>query len=294
MAQFPVTDQQGIIDGLNYALSGPVSSGANFVGISAWLPSSVTGNFRIPFSSPDTGGIGNPSAFITVDLVALSTAEMLDGRTFKFTFAAPAATPPFVNGQPLQVTGVVDPWYNDTYQKIGVVECTTTYVITRADDTYPIEAPSTGGYALVDNMNTLLSTELNGKVTVTGGTDRVLVSTQITNSIYMQPLTAGTFYYTVQLNRYYSLPADNAGNATVRWNFDQTIMEKVYTLDTATLTPGQPFPEVETIFASVIDSPPIGYYWYILEIEFDTLAGAAEVAAAQLTQRSFTAQVVKA
>ena len=294
MAQFPVTDQQGVLDGLNYALSGPVSSGANFVGFSAWLPSSVTGNFRIPFSSPDTGGIGNPSAFITVDPIALSTSEMLDGATWKFTFATPAATPPFVNGQPLQISGVLDPWYDGTFQTIGVIECTTAYVIARSGSSFAIEPPSTGGYALVDNMNTLLSTELNGKVTVTGGTDRVLVSTQMTDSIYMQPLTAGTFYYTVQLNRYYSLPADNAGNATFRWVYDQTIMSKVYTLDTATLTPGQPFPEIETIFASVIDSPPIGYYWYILEIEFDILSGTPEVAAAQLTQRSFTAQVVKA
>ena len=71
-------------------------------------------------------------------------------------------------------------------------------------------------------------------------------------------------------------------------------MSKVYTLDTATLTPGQPFPEIETIFVSVIDNPVIGYYWYILEVEFTAQTGTPTVAAAQLTQRSFTAQVVKA
>jgi hypothetical protein len=99
----------------------------------------------------------------------------------------------------------------------------------------------------------------------------------------------------VQLNRYTSIPVSVTGsNATVRWIYDATIMQKEYTLDTATVVPGQPFPEIETVFVNIIDSPVIGYYWYILEIEFDTLTGSPIIAASQLTQRSFTAQVVKA
>ena len=51
MAQFPVTtgDPQGVIDGVNYLLSGPSGLGQNFAGRSfsdqAWL----TGNSRPPF-----------------------------------------------------------------------------------------------------------------------------------------------------------------------------------------------------------------------------------------------------
>jgi hypothetical protein len=50
MAQYPVTDHQSTIDGLNYVLSGPTGIGKNFAGYSAYHAGFLTGNYRIPFT----------------------------------------------------------------------------------------------------------------------------------------------------------------------------------------------------------------------------------------------------
>lgn len=293
MAQFPVSDQQGILDGLNYVLSGPGGTGQNFVGFSDWLPHSLTGNFRPPFTSADT--MLTPSAFLYVAPIALSTSEMLDGRTWKYTFAAPQSIPPFALGQPITIAGVADPFYDGHYTPIGVIESTTTYVITRTNTTYTVVAPSTGGTATFNNMDIgYISTDCNGKVTVTNGTDRVFIAAQLNAHLYMEPLYTGTFNYVVRLNRYIGFVNPDPTNPDFRFSYDATIASKTYVLDTATLTPGQPFPSIETIFTSILDGPAPNYYWYILEINFETLTGTPIVAAAQFDQRSFSAQVIKA
>lgn len=70
------------------------------------------------------------------------------------------------------------------------------------------------------------------------------------------------------------------------------------TSGTTTLPPGGLsnwyFPaEIETIFTNVIDKPPIGYYWYLIELEVATMDGDAVVTQSQFTNRSLSVQVVK-
>jgi len=58
--------------------------------------------------------------------------------------------------------------------------------------------------------------------------------------------------------------------------------------------------DVETIFTAIIDNPPIGYYWYILEVQYKNLdwngtgsLPAFQITDAVFTQRGLSAQVVK-
>jgi hypothetical protein len=294
MSKFPVElgDTQGIIDAVNYTLSGPQGLGQSFSGFSASTPGFVTGNYRIPYGS-STG------VKLTVAPIALSTAEMLDGATYKFTFAAAEPAPPFGLGNNIEVAGVADSWYNDTYTAIGVIECTTTYVIVRGSGTfYPIVAPSTGGTIKRETSGGFLSTECNAKVTVTSATDRVFISGQINNLITVTATTPSTLTYQVLINRYKGYPNANPTNPGYVFDLDgvnATIAYRDYSFNVDPTGPtNYPLlPETDTIFASVIDSPGPGYYWYIMEILFQPTGGDVQPEYSETFYRGFTAQVVK-
>jgi len=73
MAKFPVdlSDREGIVEGLNYVLSGPSGLGQNFSGFGAFEPATITGNYRSPYTivpKVTTFGRGQNGSFtITVD-----------------------------------------------------------------------------------------------------------------------------------------------------------------------------------------------------------------------------------
>lgn len=51
--------------------------------------------------------------------------------------------------------------------------------------------------------------------------------------------------------------------------------------------------EVDAVFTAIIDEPDPGYYWYLIEVRFDSDPSDAEVTSARFGYRSFSAQVVK-
>lgn len=229
---------------------------------------------------------------LTVLPIELSVSEMLDGRTWKFNFETEQTTPPFQLGNGISVSGVLDPYYDGGYTIIGVVECTTTYVIARTDVSYNVVAPSSGGTVELTTGTASISTDCNARVTVTGGNDRVFISGQLSNAIdYEVYSDAATIKYTVQINRYYGFPNNDPVNPDFVFGFSGTVAEKIYTY--SGLTGTGTLPEQETIFASSLDIPNIGYYWYILEVSFETVSGSAAVTSNELGLRSISVQVVK-
>lgn len=287
MAKFPVEiqDQEGIVDAVNYLMSGPSGLGQNFAGFSSFAPAWLTGNFRVPYTQ-------STLAKLYVAPIALSTAEQLDERTYKYTFATTQASPPFNLGNGVEVTGVADSWYNDTYGAIGVVQCTTDFVITRTQGAFPVEPPSTGGQIFLVTGIGFNSTDANARVTVTGGQDRVFISGQLDNAI-SYAITSGpaTLKYTVAVNRYVAFLNSDPTNPEFRFNFDQTVAQKVYNFSGLSGTGTVPLQD--TVFATVLDEPDPDYYWYILEISFEFVSGTGEITASELGLRSLSAQVVK-
>lgn len=288
MAQFPVSDIQGVYDSLNYVLSGPSSLGQNFASFGSSLNGDLTGNFRPPFTVDNFGTV--PNIGIYVAPIALSTAEMLDERTFKYTYTTPLAQPAFQLGQPLTIAGVADPFYDGTFNAIGVVESTTTYVIARSQETYTLTANSSGGTASMDVMATALSTDCNAKVVVNSPQDRVILSAQLNNTIYLDPAyLPGSIIYGVAINRYIAGPTNDVNNPDFRFEYDKTIAGKDTLLSVTTTSIEQ-----ESLFVNFIDQPGPGYYWYILDLTFTDNAGGQIVTNSLLGLRSFTAQVLKA
>lgn len=301
---YPATStQQGILDGLNYVLSGPGGLGQDY----SWFNDNglqqydLTGNYRLPFTQISYNDPHVPGINLYVAPISLSTSEMIDGRTFKFTFASSTGTAQFVPGQGITVSGVADSFYNDSYITIGVVECTDTYVTVRTSDTYAIQAPSTGGTVGLNSMDFLTSTDCNGRVTVTGGQQGVIISTQLNAELFVNSGTTGSYYYQVSINRYKAISNNDPTNPDFLFVPDnepingiprppQTLAFKEVLIPVTSLITSS---EQETIFTSIIDQPGIGYYWYILEVKFIDNSGGNIVTNMILNQRSFTAQVFK-
>lgn len=288
MAKFPVEigDKEGIIEAVNYLLSGPSGLGQNFAGFSSYTPAYLTGNFRVPYTQ-------TTEAQLYVPKIALDSAQMLDNRTIKLTFAEEQPSPPFSLGNGLSVDGVSVDYYNNIGGQIGVTECTTSYVIIRNVSAVAIQNPGQGGtvgYSSTDTGDN--STDANARVTVTGGTDRVFISAQLDQIISYVATATENLSVRVRINRYKGEPNNDPVNPDFVFVTKATVTEKTYsypglTAGSATL------PLIETVFTTAIDEPDPGYYWYILEVAFNTDNYGIEVTTDELRLRSLSAQVVK-
>ena len=277
MSQFPINTPQGVYEAVNYLASGPAGLGQDFQGFSDYNPAYLTGNFRKPFTQPTADNL-------YVAPIALSSSQMLNGHTWKFTFASPQATPPFSPGNNIDVEGVTSSpvdWYNGIYSPVGVVQCTTTYVICQTAKSYPLQSAGTGGYVTYTNLDYNMSTDCNARVTVTGAQDRVFISAQLDNIIsYIVSTGSDDLVYTVAVNRYKGYINNDPINPDYIFDLDSTVALKTYTYSslsgTGTLALN------ETIFTTLLDEPAPGYYWYILEVQFTSTGGNAEIGRAHV------------
>jgi hypothetical protein len=280
MSSFPVADGDAVQDAVNYLLSGPSGLGQFFAGYSSYQPKYLTGNYRIPFTQ-DT------LTRLYVAPIACSSAVQLDDRTFQYNFSSAQATPPFNNGNNISGSGWTNGFYDGNQGVIGVVKCTTTYVIFRTNGFYPgIGDDLTGGNVYLDNVDVLTSTDCDVRVVVSGGTDRIFISGQLDE--LLGNTGSGDLTATIQINRYIGQLNTDPINPDYFFNFDATVAEKVY--EYTGLTTGTQL--IETVFSTLIDQPAPGFYRYILEVTFAP-TGSLIVETDVLKLRSLSAQVVK-
>lgn len=301
---YPIAQGESITDAINYVLSGPGGLGQNFAGVSGSEDAYLTGNFRIPFTQEDP-------AKLYVAPIALSNAQQIDQRTVKYTFTTPQATAPFALGNGLTVTGITPSTYNSAdlntagypITQIGVIECTTTYVVvrTRSNITTALGTYVSGGSIRFDNMDFYISTDCDVRVTVLGGQERVFISAQVDQEFDYTVLT-GTpdLRMYVEITRYTAYTNEDPNNPDYIFLDGTTITSKSY--DYTALT-GTGSKRQETIYTSVIDIPTDpdtgrsmpGFYRYILEVYFETFGATTDVQVTQdkLRFRSISAQVIK-
>ena len=296
-----VSDSEGIVDAVNYLLSGPSGLGQNFAGFSSYTPVKyLTGNFRIPYTQV------NPAS-LYVTGITVSNATELDDRTIQYDFAgAPLASVPFSLGQGLTITGITPSDYNSAalsaagtpISQIGVVECTNSYVIVRTRDPIvtPLPAYVSGGAIEFTAMDTDVSTDCDIRVTVNSGSDRVFISAQLDQLISYTIINSPailTVY--VSINRYKGFTNDSPTNPDFLFDFDATVVQKAYPF--TNLTTSGTLPLIETVFATVLDEPEPGFYRYILDVYFETdpLSAIYDIYVTQdeVSVRSISAQVVK-
>jgi hypothetical protein len=308
MAQYPVEDSAGIIEGVNYLLSGPTGAGQNFAGFNSIVPAYLTSYFRAPFSFT----VGEePSAEAVLwysDPINIDTITPIDDITFEITFATAQASPPFTIGQGLYVqgttaTGSDSDFYNTYWSPPGVVTCSTTSVIVQANNVYNFPT-ATGGTVKLDASDDYVSTDANGRVQVYGPSDKVFVSAQIILDWDYVSDAVGSQDVYVAINRYAGfLDTSDPLNKDYLFADRTTITEQLKTVDVSSGTGS--ITNQQYVFTTVIDSPSYirngvtqgyGFYWYILELYFDSDNGSGAVVyptTVTTSLRSLTAQVIK-
>jgi len=299
MARFPVEaqDLDSIADAVNYALSGPTSLGQNYSGVSFSAPGWLTGSRAAPFTT---------SQAISPNIAAINCnlAEKLSANTFKYTFAAAQPSPPFFLNANITAAGFTPGHYNRLFD-LGVVECTTTYVIakTRRDlgdpgnstvaGTVELILPQASNNAFANPPYGFNSTDGDIRdITVTGGQERVFVSGQLLNTISGTSTVASDFTYTVAINRYRAKTTNQPWNLDYIYEFDDIIASRTYTF-TGLVTGAITFDPIDTVFVNVIDSPDPGLIRYILEIQVETTTGDFAITGCEFGYRSLSCQVIK-
>ena len=293
MAKFPVelSDVEGIVDGVNYLLSGPSGLGQNFSGFTTYEVGYLTGNYRAPFSQPT-------KRLLNVSPIDLASSEFIDGRTIKFTFLTPQSTIPFSLGDNVTVSGVSNDWYDYRWTPIGVIECTTTYCLVRTGSQYepPFQSIGGGGTISLSCNNILNSTDCNSRVTVTGVTDKVFISGQLEH--IFEYSGTGDLQVKIQVNRYRAFINNDPVNPDYFFEYDGTVAQKTYNYSVS----GTGYTtQTDTIFSTLLDeatsrnqnplTPWPAYYWYIMEIEASS--ETVEMVSAEFGLRSLSVQVVK-
>jgi len=293
---WPITNNpQEIVDGVNYALSGPGGLGQSFAGFSSYEPAYITGNFRVPYTQL------TPASLYVAPL-SLSNAQVLDERTIKYTFTTAQPSAPFSVGNGLTITGVVPAGYNSQQLKdagtsinqIGVIECTTTYVTVRtvAPIVTPLGTYTSGGSITFSCMDAYLSTDGDVTVVVQGAQERVFVSAQLDQVIsYAVSSGPAAMNVYVEISRYTAFQNNDPTNPDFIFDDQYTVVSKAYPY--TGLSGSGSLPRLETVFSNAIDTPAPGLYRYILEVYFETVSGTLEVTADAVALRSTAAQVIK-
>ena len=271
------------------------------------IGSTTDSGIRVNLSAAITADIDNDLTFtpnplpkLYVQPIALSLSEWIDPYTWKFTFASPQASPPFALGNDIRVYGV-NAAFDGHYSPIGVVACTTTYVIAKTTVGYPFAAPAAGGNVWFYSTTTVpdvhaVSTDCNSKIVVNGGNDRVFISAQLNNIISYTATTSSNLNYAVAINRYIGSPNNDPANPGFTFDLDKLITKRVYSYSgltgTGTLNGGLP---IETVFSNFPDvNIKPAYYWYIMDVSFQvTNGGDLQVTSNQLGLRSMSTQTVK-
>jgi hypothetical protein len=300
MAQYPVEDQQGLYEAVNYLMSGPSGLGQNFNGFSSYQPVYLTGTYRQPFTVATTATNNPPQWYVApIAINSVTSLNVVNGQTanLQWTFTTPQATPPFNVGLTVRGRGFVDTSSGGDFfngSQGYVLSCSTTSVITQFSNAYSIPAITTYGTLRFDNNDVITSSDANARVTVQGPTELVFISSQLglTVGVYSSTST-GSVNVSVQVNRYNgSIDTSVAGAVDYLFNFDKTVSEQVntYAVTTATTT----INAGQNIFTTVLDQPGFGYYWYIAEVTV-TSSDITYIQPTTVTAglRSLTAQVIK-
>lgn len=273
-AKYPVepSDQEGIVEAVNYLLSGPAGLGQNFQGFSDYNSAYLTGTVRAPFTVPITTTPA-PAMYVAPITITNITVPNNPGAIFKVFYTEPDA--PFAAGDNVRVRSVTDSGtgevFNGFYSR-SVLESTAAYTLVQwagGTDSTVWSTYISGGTIEKNMSNSDLSTDCNGRVTVYGPTDRAFISAQLNLDFTYDCTVASEWDIKIKINRYRGTPTETPGDNDYLFDLDTNplVSEQVTHYSESTSgTSGN----VEYIFTTVLDQPSFGYYWYILDIEFST------------------------
>lgn len=269
--------------------------------------------WSVPLTIANVGAVQNVVSFypslpfsLYIAPLAISTIEYIDTDTIQVNFAVDQAEPPFALGSNPIIAGSTA--YNGIRTQPGVVACTTSSVTLQTQIAQADLGTATGGTISVSNTiqppvigvdpgfpNNIYfnATDARGLSTVNGNNARVLIASQIDNTLSYTCTVAAVIEYTVLVNRFKGIPQIDVQVADFQYYYDDTIASQSYqyTVPVGTAT----LPVEKTVFTNIIDLPENAYYLYKLDLVFRVIndGGAAEITASKLGNRSISCQVVK-
>jgi len=271
VAKYPVetSDSEGIVDAVNYLLSGPAGLGQNFDGFSSYTPAYLTGTFRAPFAVP-ISTTPPPTMYVAPISISNITVPNNPGSIIDVTYTTAQTPVPFAEGDSVVISGVTPDFFNDTYSR-SVLEVSSTGVLVqypRGSFTWP--AYISGGTIEKNVINTEIGTDCNGRVTVYGPTDEVFLSAQINFDFTYDCTITSAWDIKVRIDRLVGTPTTTAGDNDYLFDYDTnpTVSEQVTHYSESTSGSSG---NVEYIFTTVLDKPSFGYYWYFIDIVFSTM-----------------------
>lgn len=315
MPQFPISDQQGIVDGLNYVLSGPGSLGQNFQGYSSNTSTAISGDIVDQTTGEITSSLPITTAFLQPYLTDCQARIGVSGGTdrvvlsgqlnmgFTYTTTAPCY---------LQYTVAINRYVAQANRSTNYNDYLFFYEKTVASQTYDYNYldTSSGGIGTVTIAGAALS-KLNYPAPATGS----LVLPVDFTLVGLNADAPGTGL-NANLNFKVAYGAagayDNVNSAVTvaypgeLWQVGETITvpgtnfpggatpanDMVLTVATVSAGSGPAITE-NTVFTNIIDEPPIGYYLYALEVQWYALTGSITIDSTDMQVRSISAQTVK-
>jgi len=308
MAQFPVSDQQGIIDGVNYLLSGPGSLGQSFQGYSSSQTNAITGDIVDANTGLIVSGLPYVTGYLQYYLTDCMVNVGVSGGTDRvllsgqvnidFNYTA-------LNDSTLQYTVAINryrayPNNNNTPEK---------YVYfgqdTVASHTYSINAATTSaGLQTVTASGTKIAYTAPASGSLVYPVDYIATGVNATTGSGLNAVlhiqiaygAAGTYNDT---NTKITVIAPGSN-----WAYGDTIKipgsalggingVNDLTLTVTAVTAGSETNTQETIFTGILDQPELGYYLYAIELQWYALTGDVTINSGNMYVRSITAQVVK-
>lgn len=263
MSQFPVENEPGLYEGINYLLSGPAGLGQNFEGFATFTPAYIRPTFRAPFTIPlDT--TQNPNWYVAPINIGniVVQGNVANSNSFYASYASTQSPAPYNTGDRVQITGVDPSFYNDSYT---VLTGNVNGIVCATQNSYSWPAYVSGGQVSRDYSNTPISTDCNALVTIYGPTDQAFITAQLNLEFDYTASTASKFDVLVQINRYRAAPVIGQPGQYL-FAFDTTVSEKRFAYSEST----NGTKTLEAIFTTVLDSPGYGFYYYIMEVDFVT------------------------
>lgn len=263
MSQFPVEDEAGLYEAINYLLSGPAGLGQNFEGFSTYFPAYIRPANRAPFTIPLTT-TQNPNWYVAP--IAISNIVALDTNSFQVTYASTQTPAPFTAGDVVSISGVDDSGGETFNGDYTILSGDSSGIVCGTQGAYTWATYNSGGEVSRDWTDVRTSTDCNAFVTVYGPTDQVFISAQLQLDYDWTASTANSeFDLLVQINRYRGFPIQGQPGQFV-FQFDTTITQQRYHQVVSTANNDS----IESIFSTALDSPGYGFYYYILEVQFVT------------------------
>ena len=282
MSSYPVeiSDTEGIVNAVNYLMSGPAGLGQNFQGFSAYLPAYIRPSSLLPWSLPIDTTL-DPSLYLDIPISDAAPVGSNPSALIILTFVTPFATPPFQDGDKLDIANVVDdgggdPPYSYNDNGYTVYSCTTTDVTLTFDNTvYEWANYISGGTVGRNYLNFANSTDCNARVTVQGPTTQVFVSAQLNLTWEYICATANTYNVKVSIKRLKGFPTQTPGDNEFLFAGEVLVSQKTFA---KAATAGTGTETLEAIFTTVLDGPNLdfGFYWYIMDVEFSVPGSMSE------------------